>query len=162
MNKFRPLLAALNGVLFFTITDILIWQRIFEANRLLQYADLYHAGWFLSLAGYAALGVIAMADHWKECLYFLTALIIGANSGLEDVLYYVLDRKPMPASLPWLDGNPLILQSSRAGVIGSSLFWLAVLIVLFAVLFLWNRKPSRSRGAPSASNDRPRLKSQGE
>lgn len=140
MRKLRPLFAALSALFFYTITDILVWQRIFEANRLNEYADTYHAGWFLSLAGYATVGVVVMSDRWKDCLLFLAALVVGAYSGLEDVLYYVLDRKPMPASLPWLSGNPMIHGISRMDVISSVAFWLVVLVILYIAMFLWEPK----------------------
>ena len=107
MKKFRPIFAALIAIIFYTATDILVWQRVFESNELVKYANTYHTGWFVSLAGYATIGIILMWDAWKECIYFLLALFIGAFSGLEDVLYYVLDKRPMPESLPWLkDDGP--------------------------------------------------------
>jgi hypothetical protein len=136
IRRFRPLLAALIALTFYTVTDILVWQRVFEANQLVSYADTYHVGWFVSLAGYAAIGVVIMADHWKDCIFFLVALFLGAFSGLEDVLYYLLDRRPMPAALPWLESNPLILATSRLGVISSVAFWLIVLGALYAALYL--------------------------
>ena len=135
MKKLRPILTALVALLFYSVTDILIWQRIFEANKMVQYADMYHTGWFVTLAGYALLGTIFMWGAWKDCLFFLITLFIGAFSGLEDVLYYVLDGKPMPEKLPWLNRNPLIYGDSRATLIGSVLFWIAVLVVLHFVLY---------------------------
>ena len=135
MKKLRPILTALVALLFYSVTDILIWQRIFEANKMVQYADMYHTGWFVTLAGYALLGTIFMWGAWKDCLFFLITLFIGAFSGLEDVLYYVLDGKPMPEKLPWLNSNPLIYGDSRATLIGSVLFWIAVLVVLHFVLY---------------------------
>ena len=144
MPKFRPIIAALIAIFFYTMTDILVWQRVFETHKLVEYADTYHTGWFVSLAGYATIGIILMWDAWKECLYFLLALFIGAFSGLEDVLYYVLDKKPMPESLPWLSNNPMIHASSRSGVIWSVLFWMVGLILLYCALFLWQRTPIRT------------------
>jgi len=82
----------------------------------------------------------------KECLYFLLALFVGAFSGLEDVLYYVLDKKPMPESLPWLRNNPMIYASSRTGVISSVLFWLVALVILYFALFLWQKRSIREAG----------------
>ncbi len=149
MSKLRPLLAAVVALLFYAVTDILVWQRIFEANQMIGYASSYHTGWVVSLAGYATVGIVLLSGSWKDCVYFLAALVIGAFSGLEDVLYYVLDGKPMPASLPWLDGNPLIYASSRAGVISSVLFWSAALIILYVVLYLWRRRPARGTGIES-------------
>ena len=141
MKKIRPIIAAIIAIFFYTITDILVWQRVFETNKLVAYADAYHTGWFVTLAGYATIGIILMWDMWKECLYFLLALFVGAFSGLEDILYYVLDKRPMPASLPWLKDNPMIYTSSRTGVISSVLFWMGTLVILYIVLFLWQKRP---------------------
>lgn len=140
MKKLRPVLAAALALIFYTFADILIWQRIFETNQMVQYASIYHTGWFVSLAGYAILGVVLMWGAWKDVVYFLISLFVGAFSGLEDVLYYLLDGKPMPDALPWLEGNPMILHVSRAGVIGSVLFWLAALALLYVVLYQWRTK----------------------
>ncbi len=151
MVRLRALIAALAGLLFYSVTDILVWQRIFEANQMVGYANSYHVGWLVSLVGYAAIGVILMSDHWKDCLYFVTALFVGAFCGLEDILYYVLDGKPVPASLPWLDGNPLIYQSTRLGVISSVVFWLALLAVLYVGLHLWRRWPGNKTSMATPS-----------
>jgi hypothetical protein len=140
MKKFRPVLAAALALLFYTFADILIWQRIFETNQMVQYADIYHTGWFVSLAGYAILGVVLMWGAWRDVIYFLISLFVGAFSGLEDVLYYILDGKPMPDALPWLEDNPMILHVSREGVIGSVLFWFMGLVLLYLVLYQWRAK----------------------
>ena len=135
MKKFRPILAAVIALIFYTVTDILVWQRIFETNQMIEHADTYHTGWFVSLAGYVTIGIILMWDRWKDCLYFISALLISAFSGLEDVLYYVLDRKPIPDSLPWLENNPMIYQVSRAGLLSSVMFWILILIALYIILY---------------------------
>jgi hypothetical protein len=140
MKRFRTLIATLIALTFYTITDILIWQRIFETNNMTEYADLYHTGWFVTLAGYAVMGTILLWGSWKDCLYFVTSLFIAAFSGLEDVLYYALDRKPMPEALPWLDRNPMIYATSREGVIFSVVFWLTSLAVLYFFLYWWRNK----------------------
>ena len=141
MKTIRPIFAALIAIFFYTVTDILVWQRVFETNELVKYANTYHTGWFVSLAGYATIGIILMWDAWKECIYFLLALFVGAFSGLEDVLYYVLDKRPMPESLPWLKYNPMIYTSSRTGVISSVVFWCGALVILYIVLFIWQKRP---------------------
>ena len=138
MKKYRPILAAVLALLFYTIADILVWQRIFESNDMVHFAATYHTGWFVSLAGYAVMGVVLMWGAWKDCIFFLISLFVGAFSGLEDVLYYVLDRKPMPESLPWLGKNPMIYHDSREGVLLSVLFWLMTLTVLYIWLY-WTR-----------------------
>jgi hypothetical protein len=143
MKQYRPILAALMALLFYTFADILIWQRIFEANQLIQFADIYHTGWFVSLAGYAIIGIILMWGSWKDVLYFLTFLFVGAFSGLEDVLYYLLDGKPMPEALPWLDGNPMIFHISRTGVIFSVVLWLSALVLLHIALYWRRNQPGK-------------------
>lgn len=137
MKKLRPVLAAVIALLFYTVTDILVWQRIFETNQMIEHADTYHTGWFVSLAGYIAIGLILMWGKWKDCLYFVSALLISAFCGLEDVLYYVLDRKPIPDSLPWLESNPMIYEVSRTGLLASVGFWILLLVVLYFMLYEW-------------------------
>ena len=144
MKKYRPILAAVVALLFYTVTDILVWQRIFETNQMIEHADTYHTGWFVSLAGYAALGVMLLWDSWKDCIYFLVTLIVSAFSGLEDLLYYILDRKPIPASLPWLENNPMIYDHSRWGLITSVMFWIIILIILYFMLYEWKKDRSNS------------------
>jgi hypothetical protein len=90
------------------------------------------------------MGVFLLWGSWRDCLYFIIALFVGAFSGPEDGLYYVLDRKPMPDSLPWLDSNPTIYVSSKAGVLGSIAFWLGMLAVLYFVLYIWKKEKHMS------------------
>jgi hypothetical protein len=144
MKKFRPIIAAALALTFYTFADILIWQRIFETNQMVQYADIYHTGWFVSLAGYAILGLVLMWGDWKDCLYFLISLFVGAFCGLEDILYYLLDGKRMPDSLPWLEDNPMIFHVSREGVIWSVSLWLVALVGLYLLLYQWRRKARQS------------------
>jgi len=54
-----------------------------------------------------------------------------------------LDWKPMPHSLPWLDGNPMIYHVSRTGVLVSVLFWFTALALLYIVLY-WRRNDRRA------------------
>ena len=144
MKKYRPIIAAALALTFYTFADILIWQRIFETNQMSQYADIYHTGWFVSLAGYAIMGLVLMWGDWKDCAYFLISLFVGAFCGLEDVLYYILDGKRMPEMLPWLEGNPMIFHVSREGVLWSVSLWLIALVALYLVLYPWRRKTQRS------------------
>jgi hypothetical protein len=98
-----------------------------------------------------------MFDHWRDCVFYIVALLIGAYSGLEDILYYVLDRRPMPESLPWLSGNPLIYDVSRMGVISSVVFWMLVLAGVYFLLFVWRRRPGATSlaGTPRHAGWRP-------
>lgn len=141
MKKIRPVLIALIALLFYTVTDILIWQRAFEANDLTHLASTYHIGWLVSLGGYATIGLLLMWGDWKDCFYYLTALLISAFSGLEDVLYYTLDGKPMPNELPWLDPNPMIFEATRSGVLTSVVFWMVMLACLYFAMYIWKSRP---------------------
>lgn len=155
MKKIRPILAVILALFFYTLTDILVWQRIFEFHRLVEYADMYHTGWFVSLAGYATIGIVLLWGQWKDCLYYLFALAIGAFSGLEDVLYYVLDGRQVPASLPWLGGNPMIGSVTRSGVLMSVFFWLAIIVLLYVGLYWMEKKPRAPKivDIPNVPND---------
>ena len=149
MSKFRPILAVTLALFFYTLTDIMVWQRIFEFHRLVEYADMYHTGWFVSLAGYATIGLVLLWGNWKNCVYYLVALFVGAFSGLEDVMYYVMDGRPIPASLPWLNHNPMIAVSSRTGLLTSVFFWVAFLLLLYVALFWWRwKKPKLEASLP--------------
>jgi hypothetical protein len=157
MRKHRPIITAVIALLFYTVTDILIWQRIFEANQMTHYANTYHTGWFVTLAGYALMGLVFMWGSWKECVYFLAALFIGAFSGLEDVLYYVLDGKQMPPYLPWLDPNPLVFDTTRIGVLISVSFWMVTLVILYFFLFVWRKKQPPLKEDAVSSTDLPQI-----
>jgi hypothetical protein len=139
MKKYRPIIAAAMALIFYTFADILIWQRIFETNQMIEYASIYHTGWFVSLAGYAIIGVVLLWGSWKDCVYYLISLFVGAFCGLEDMLYYLLDGKSMPESLPWLADNPMIYHASRTGVIWSVVFWMLALAVLYVLLYQGRR-----------------------
>lgn len=121
------------AVFQYTAIDIKIWQRIFEANNLQQVgAGLYHAGWQEALYGFMVLGAIALINLSKRhAVLFPLALYALAHSGLQDVLYYWLDFRALPAELPWLNEAPLILFSPVASgnLIASALIWLVVVVV---------------------------------
>jgi len=144
MRKYRSIIATVVAMLFYTTTDILIWQRIFETNQMIEHADMYHTGWFVSLAGYAMIGLILMWGAWKDCVYYVLSLTVCAFSGLEDVLYYLMDGKPIPESLPWLDPNPMIYDTSRIGLVVSVVFWIGMLGVAYFVMYEWKRERSPS------------------
>jgi hypothetical protein len=124
----------------------MLWQRIFEANRLNNFAYLYHPGWLVMLLGELALGVLLMIPNWRAALFYVTALVSLGMGGLEDVLYYWFDHRAIPNDLPWLDPNPWIFFKpvTSTGLLLSVAIWLAIVIVFF---IYWER-----REALSASN----------
>lgn len=112
--------------------DILIWQRIFETHSLVDLGvGVYHWGWLQGLFGFMALGVILCYPSLRHMITFPISLAILAFSGLEDVLYYVMDGKSVPATLPWLNSNPLIFKPVTINnLVGSVLFWVVFVIAL--------------------------------
>lgn len=126
----RYWLALTVAMFFYAQMDILIWQRIFEANDLIELGvGVYHWGWFQSLIGFMILGILVCYPNFRRMVQFPLTLAILAFSGLEDILYYWLDGKHIPAELPWLSSNPLILQPvTREALFVSACFW-----VLFAL-----------------------------
>ena len=122
-------------------SDILIWQRIFEAHVLKQFDPLYQAGHFAVLAGLIVLGALLVWHPIWSAWYAVTTYVI-AHSGAADVLYYWLDGRAVPPTLPWLDvAHPLILfhPVTAAGAETSSLVW--IVQAGWAMLFLsvWQR-----------------------
>lgn len=123
------------SIFFFAMMDILIWQRIFEAKNLIEVGiGTFHWGWTMALFGFISLGFIALLPTWKASLVYAVSLPLLAFSGLEDILYYWLDGKSLPTTLPWLNGFNIILFKpvTAENIILSALIW-----IIFVVLFIW-------------------------
>lgn len=122
------------GLLAYTLVDILLWQRIFEAGAMYEYDRPYHQGYAVLLAGLVAVGAVTLP--WRWALGFSVAFVTLACSGLEDVLYYWLDGRAIPAALPWLDANPLIPfhPVTAWGLIASAAMWVGFWAAALAVL----------------------------
>ena len=69
------------ALFFYTLVDIEIWQRIFEANGLSNYADQYHKGWFLMLAGLIVIGAFFLYPQWKKIIIYASSLLFFAFNG---------------------------------------------------------------------------------
>ena len=130
MKRFWFALAV--AIFFYTKIDILIWQRIFEEHKLTSLGiGMYHWGWLQSLFGFMTLGILICYPNRRRMVTFPLSLAILAFSGLEDVLYYWLDGKNIPAALPWLNSNPLILKPVTVNhLLISAVFWLLFVIGL--------------------------------
>ena len=78
--------------------------------------------------------------HGLWALWYQGALYTLAFGGVEDILYYWLDGRPLPAALPWLDRSRLIFVRPLSGdvtnleVLASAAFWVAVWLSLLLVL----------------------------
>mgnify|MGYP001558218252 CR=1 FL=1 len=135
----KAILAAWTGLIFYTLVDIGIWDRLFETDELWPYheaaAPIYHLGWSFMLWGLLAVGALLLWGRWKEIAVYCGTLLIFTGNGMEDILYYLLDFESVPARLDWLDGKPLILFQP---VTAESL-WLNALVwlLLYAVGLTW-------------------------
>ncbi len=119
---------------FYAKTDILIWQRIFETQELTGFgnAGTYQWGWFQSLFGFIILGTLVCFPNIRRMILFPVSLTLLAFSGAEDILYYLLDGKPVPHFLPWLNNNFLIIRPVTSHTVYiSAVFWLAIVLLLY-------------------------------
>jgi len=126
--KRKVVIALAAGLLFYALSDVLLWQRIFEAHDLFQFDAQYHSGQVTILVALIAVGVVLLWDTGLWALWWAGAFYSLAFSGLEDVLYYWLDGRAIPRRCPWLDANPLILFKPAGGwtLLLSALVWVAV------------------------------------
>ncbi|HWO46234.1 MAG TPA: hypothetical protein VNO87_11760 [Methylomirabilota bacterium] len=127
---------------FYALSDILLWQRIFEAHQLSAFDTEYQTGHVAILVGLIGVGAVLLIDSGLWALWFGGALYTMAFGGAADVLYYWFDGRPIPGVLPWLDGSRLIFIRPSGGdvtnvdVLASAAFWLAVWL---AALLLFPR-----------------------
>lgn len=130
--KRRVILAIATGLVFHSLTDVLLWQRIFEKNELWNYGSQYQAGWMNMLLGVIAVGMVLLWDNYEGAIFYALSLYTLAFSGLEDILYYVLDGRAIPSVLPWLEENRLVLfhPVTSVSLIASAVVWVMVWIIL--------------------------------
>jgi len=121
---------------------VLLWQRIFEAHDLFQFDAQYQSGHLSTLVALIGVGVVLLWDARLWALWYAAAFYTLTFSGLEDVLYYWLAGRSIPATLPWLDDNRLIIfkpvtsETLLLNVALWILFWAASLVVL-SVISRW-------------------------
>ncbi|MFI5283544.1 MAG: hypothetical protein ACHQ0J_10530 [Candidatus Dormibacterales bacterium] len=155
----RVVVALAVGLLFYALSDILLWQRIFESNghEFYRFDAQYQTGRQAVLLGMIGLGVVLLWDAGAWALWYAAAFYALAFSGLEDVLYYWLDGRSLPAVLPWLEDNRLVLfhPVTSWSLLASSALWIALWAGSLTVGMKWrDRAPSpagrRMAGAPSS------------
>ncbi len=107
------------AIIFRSLIDIFLWQRIFETNVCKVFWDAghscpyvgnqpgqYHFGLRLIDYSLIAVGVFGVLFESKykiisTALYGLTYITL-VNAGLTDILYYWLDGKNVPKDISWL------------------------------------------------------------
>ncbi len=130
------MVCALAGALvFYALSDVLLWQRIFERHGLQQFDSQYQTGRLSALVGLIAVGMVLLYDMGLWAICYGLALYTLAYSGLEDVLYYALDMRPIPSSLPWLDENRLIFFKpvTAPSLLASTALWMGLWILALGV-----------------------------
>lgn len=146
----------LAGLGFYALSDILLWQRIFDANRLWMFDDQYQTGHVVMLVALMAVGGLLLVDSGLWALWYLGALYTTAFGGVADVLYYWLDGRSIPKVLPWLDRSRLIFIRPLDGdvtsveLLVSAGFWVCVWLALLMFAPRLASFPTRWRtGLPS-------------
>jgi hypothetical protein len=129
-SRVRAVAALTVSLLTWALSDVQIWNRIFERGHLdhvAAYDAAYQVGHHTVLVGLLVVGVVALSSRWS--LWYAGALWTIAYGGLADVFYYLLDWRPLPDALPWLDaGHPLVLfhPVTQPALIASTALWLAL------------------------------------
>jgi hypothetical protein len=122
----RAVLTTAAVILAWSIQDIFVWQRWFEARDLYQF-DTEYQYWHSAFLLVSIAAGCAWLKGWRG-LMFAVATWTLANSGLADVLYYWLDFRNIPENLPWLNTlHPLVIghPATRDSVVVSSLIWIS-------------------------------------
>jgi len=145
---------AISGFVY-ALSDVLLWQRIFERHDLAQFDAQYQSGHVVTLVGLIAVGVVLLWDVKLYALWYSGALYSLAFGGTADVLYYWIDHRAVPATTPWLNGNPFILFKPAGGwgLVASAAIWVVAWLALLwvapivrpHVANLWTIAPRRER-----------------
>ena len=131
----KGFLTALIALVLYTISDILVWQRIFEANELWQYDKVYHAGWYVVLYGYLLVGL--MHKDTRDKIMHVACLWVFSQNGTEDILYYWLDFRRIPDRLHWLDTSPWFYFKPVTGenLLINAVLWALALFFLYWIMY---------------------------
>lgn len=150
--RIRVAVALAAGLFFYALSDVLLWQRIFEQHDLFQYDRLYQSGHVATLVGMIAIGMVLLLDTRWWALWYAAAFYTLTFSGLEDVLYYWLDGRAIPAACPWLNDDPFIIFKPAGGwslVLSAAAWvalWAASLYLIPRILrFAAERRPKEQR-----------------
>ena len=141
---------------FYALSDILLWQRIFEAHQLSMFDSQYQTGHVAILVGMMGVGAVLLLDAGVWALWYEGALYTIAFGGGADVLYYWLDGRQIPAVLPWLDRSRLIFVRPFTGdvtsleLLASAAFWMGLwlsMLVMLPKIRAWRSAARRAAGA---------------
>ncbi len=134
--RLKVVVSLVTGLVFYALSDVLLWQRIFEEHGLKQFDPAYQTGHREILLGMIAVGVILLWDAGAWAVAWALAFYTLAWGGVADLLYYVLDGRAIPTALPWLDDNrlmPLKPVTDTTLLINCGI-WVALWLVAVVVL----------------------------
>jgi hypothetical protein len=89
--------------------------------------------------GLLSIGVAGLLPAGRDAVWFAVSFRLALMMGVEDLLYYWLDGRPLPTILPWLDEHPLIFFSP---VTDASLLFNVFLWVMLTISFHYMLKRS--------------------
>jgi len=124
----KVVVALATGLFFYALSDVLLWQRIFEVHDLFQYDMQYQSGHVTTLVALIGVGVVLLWDARLYALWYAAAFYTLAFGGACDVLYYWIDHRAVPAAMPWLYDDPFILFKPAGGwgIVASSAIWVVI------------------------------------
>jgi hypothetical protein len=148
--RVRVTVALATGLFFYALSDVLLWQRIFEQHDLFQFDRQYQSGHVATLVGLIAVGMVLLIDAGWWALWYGAAFYTLTFSGLEDVLYYWLDGHAIPSSCPWLNSDPLIIfkPAGGLGLVASAALWIALWLGSLVAIHMASRRLFRSQKQP--------------
>lgn len=132
------------AILLWSIQDAIFWRTWFDGRSWNSSAELYQFWHQAFLVGLIVTGLLYFRG--AMALWFAGATWTIANSGFPDLLYYWLDLKSVPTTLPWLDQtHPLVLfhPATASNVMQSSADWIAIWIVLAQLYYLVEKSINR-------------------
>src|ERR1700730_14569150 len=84
----KVVVALVIGLFFYALSDLLLWQRIFEQHSMFQFDYQSKSGHVSTLVAMIGIGVVLLWDAKLWAVWYAAAFYTLAFSGLEDILYY--------------------------------------------------------------------------
>jgi len=124
----KVLVALAAGLFFYALSDVLLWQRIFESHDMWEYQRQYDTGHVTTLVALIGVGMVLLWDRKLYALWYAGAFYTLAFGGFCDTLYYWIDHRAIPTAMPWLNGDPFILfkPAGGLGLVASSALWIVI------------------------------------
>ncbi|MGQ4874628.1 MAG: hypothetical protein ACP6IY_11220 [Promethearchaeia archaeon] len=122
-RKEKIINGAITSIIFLlalTINDILVVRYIIKPLNAWSYISYYHIAIWSVMCYSIYFMCFLLSKDWRPSIYLYLLL----NFHLEDTLYYYLELKPLPESLPWLWGQPTAFMLIVHNIIGVALIFI--------------------------------------